>query len=102
MTLRRLSSAINKPSTNDISIYRMPASLSMQGKGKSHATWIKQLNDPLQVIHPEIEDIIELEKARQWEGLEPIPSEGFSSLPVTQAVGSMITNEYSKGYPDAR
>jgi len=28
--------------------------------------WIKQLNDPLAVVDPEIEDIIELEKARQW------------------------------------
>jgi glycine hydroxymethyltransferase len=28
--------------------------------------WIKQLNDPLEVVDPEIEDIIELEKARQW------------------------------------
>lgn len=28
--------------------------------------WIKQLNDPLEAIDPEIADIIELEKARQW------------------------------------
>ena len=28
--------------------------------------WIKQLNDPLETIDPEIADIIELEKARQW------------------------------------
>lgn len=28
--------------------------------------WIKQLNAPLEVIDPEIADIIELEKARQW------------------------------------
>jgi len=28
--------------------------------------WIKQLNEPLGVIDPEIADIIELEKARQW------------------------------------
>lgn len=28
--------------------------------------WPKQLNDPLEVIDPEIADIIELEKARQW------------------------------------
>jgi hypothetical protein len=28
--------------------------------------WIKQLNEPLEVIDPDITDIIELEKARQW------------------------------------
>lgn len=28
--------------------------------------WIKQLNAPLEEIDPEIADIIELEKARQW------------------------------------
>ena len=28
--------------------------------------WIQQLNAPLEVIDPEIADIIELEKARQW------------------------------------
>lgn len=28
--------------------------------------WIKQLNSPLEEIDPEIADIIELEKARQW------------------------------------
>lgn len=28
--------------------------------------WTKQLNAPLEQIDPEIADIIELEKARQW------------------------------------
>lgn len=28
--------------------------------------WINQLNAPLEEIDPEISDIIELEKARQW------------------------------------
>jgi len=28
--------------------------------------WTKQLNDPLEAVDPEIADIIELEKARQW------------------------------------
>ena len=28
--------------------------------------WPKQLNAPLEVVDPEIADIIELEKARQW------------------------------------
>ncbi|CAJ2652248.1 unnamed protein product [Trifolium pratense] len=100
MALRRLTSSIN----NTASLYRMSSSsLSAQQKNhKSHPDWIKQLNDPLEVVDPEIEDIIELEKSRQWKGLELIPSENFTSLSVMQAVGSVMTNKYSEGYPGAR
>ncbi|KAL3620398.1 hypothetical protein CASFOL_035310 [Castilleja foliolosa] len=64
--------------------------------------WPKQLNAPLEVVDPEIADIIEHEKARQWKGLELIPSENFTSVSVMQAVGSVMTNKYSEGYPGAR
>lgn len=36
------------------------------------------------------------------QGLELIPSENFTSLSVMQAVGSVMTNKYSEGYPGAR
>uniref|UniRef100_A0A0R0GS94 Serine hydroxymethyltransferase-like domain-containing protein n=1 Tax=Glycine max TaxID=3847 RepID=A0A0R0GS94_SOYBN len=98
MALRRL----NKPFSNATSIYRQSSSLSAHEKHKSRADWIKQLNDPLEAIDPEIADIIELEKARQWKGFELIPSENFTSLSVMQAVGSVMTNKYSEGYPGAR
>ncbi|XP_076899556.1 serine hydroxymethyltransferase 2, mitochondrial-like [Bidens hawaiensis] len=68
----------------------------------SRANWTKQLNAPLEEIDPQIADIIELEKARQWKGFELIPSENFTSLSVMQAVGSVMTNKYSEGYPGAR
>ncbi|XP_062029455.1 serine hydroxymethyltransferase 2, mitochondrial [Rosa rugosa] len=110
MALRRLSSAINKPllkpfvTANGGSVYHMSAlsSQAAQEKEQARTTWIKQLNEPLEVIDPEIADIIELEKARQWKGLELIPSENFTSLSVMQAVGSVMTNKYSEGYPGAR
>lgn len=35
-------------------------------------------------------------------GLELIPSENFTSVSVMQAVGSIMTNKYSEGYPGAR
>lgn len=35
-------------------------------------------------------------------GLELIPSENFTSVSVMQAVGSVMTNKYSEGYPGAR
>eukprot|EP00249_Psilotum_nudum_P006743 c20019_g1_i1 orf=414-1976(-) len=75
---------------------------SESSKGRSHVTWPKQLNAPLNDVDPEIMNIIELEKNRQWKGLELIPSENFTSLSVMQAVGSVMTNKYSEGYPGAR
>eukprot|EP00244_Chara_vulgaris_P008369 TRINITY_DN327_c0_g1_i6.p1 TRINITY_DN327_c0_g1~~TRINITY_DN327_c0_g1_i6.p1 ORF type:complete len:547 (-),score=144.61 TRINITY_DN327_c0_g1_i6:538-2178(-) len=69
---------------------------------KSHATWPRQLNTPLSELDPEMWDIIEKEKNRQWKGLELIPSENFTSLSVMEAVGSVMTNKYSEGYPGAR
>lgn len=69
---------------------------------KSPPTWPKHLNSSLDQVDPEIADIIELEKSRQWKGLELIPSENFTSLSVMQAVGSVMTNKYSEGYPGAR
>lgn len=36
------------------------------------------------------------------QGLELIPSENFVSASVMEAVGSIMTNKYSEGYPGAR
>ena len=64
--------------------------------------WPKALNAPLSVIDPDLEDIIEKEKNRQLKGLELIPSENFVSTSVMEAVGSVMTNKYSEGYPGER
>lgn len=45
-------------------------------------------------------DLIEQEKVRQKEGLELIPSENYVSSGVLEAMGSVLTNKYSEGYPD--
>ena len=44
-------------------------------------------------------DLIESEKTRQKEGLELIPSENYVSRAVLLAMGSVLTNKYSEGYP---
>ena len=44
-------------------------------------------------------DLIEQEKKRQSEGLELIPSENYVSKAVLEAMGSVLTNKYSEGYP---
>ncbi len=45
-------------------------------------------------------DLIESEKKRQKEGLELIPSENYISKDVMKAVGSILSNKYSEGFPN--
>ncbi len=47
-------------------------------------------------------DAIESEECRQREGLELIPSENYVSREVLAALGSVLTNKYSEGYPGRR
>lgn len=56
----------------------------------------------LKDFDPEIAKFITLERARQEEGLEMIPSENFVSPAVLQALGSILTNKYSEGYSGKR
>jgi len=69
---------------------------------KPGITWPKTCNDDLKTVDPEIFDIIEREKERQWKGLELIPSENFTGRAILDALGSVMTNKYSEGYPEAR
>jgi len=50
----------------------------------------------------EVFDAIAGEEKRQAEGLELIPSENYVSKAVREALGSVMTNKYSEGYPGAR
>jgi glycine hydroxymethyltransferase len=50
----------------------------------------------------EIYDAIVGEERREEEGLELIPSENYVSLAVREAMGSVLTNKYSEGYPGKR
>lgn len=49
-----------------------------------------------------ISQAIQHEIERQQNGLEMIPSENFTSLAVMEALGSVLTNKYSEGYPGKR
>ncbi|ORX88554.1 SHMT-domain-containing protein [Basidiobolus meristosporus CBS 931.73] len=60
------------------------------------------LNAPLTEVDPEIFDIIEKEKTRQRDGICLIPSENSTSRSVMDALGSVMQNKYSEGYPGAR
>jgi glycine hydroxymethyltransferase len=51
---------------------------------------------------PELYDLIEQEKRRQWRSLELIASENFTSRAVMDCLGSALTNKYAEGLPHAR
>lgn len=56
----------------------------------------------LKKTDPQIKKFIDLEKIRQKQGLEMIPSENYVSDSVLEAMGSILTNKYSEGYPRQR
>lgn len=56
----------------------------------------------MQSSKDEVFEIINDEIIRQSEGLELIPSENCVSQAVLQAMGSVLTNKYSEGYPGRR
>lgn len=60
------------------------------------------LNKPLAETDPELFDLIEQEKKRQQSSLVLIASENFTSKSVLDALGSVLSNKYSEGYPGAR
>jgi len=51
---------------------------------------------------PVVADAIKNELSRKRFGLEMIPSENFVSTAVFQALGSVMTDKYSEGYPHKR
>lgn len=54
------------------------------------------------MIDQDIFDLIQGELNRQRRGLELIPSENYVSRPVLRAMGSVLANKYSEGYPGKR
>ncbi len=50
----------------------------------------------------QIFDLIKEESIRQNEGIELIASENYASIDVREACGSILTNKYAEGYPNAR
>jgi glycine hydroxymethyltransferase len=51
---------------------------------------------------PQIYKVIKAEEKRQKEGIELIASENYVSQSVLEAMGSILTNKYSEGYPGKR
>lgn len=61
-----------------------------------------ELDQPLSVLDPEIQAVLDGELARQRGTLEMIASENFVPRAVLEAQGSVLTNKYAEGYPGRR
>jgi len=62
----------------------------------------ERMQRPLDIVDPEIAEILREEARRQATGLELIPSENLVSEAVLEAMGSIFTNKYAEGYPGKR
>src|SRR4030088_101950 len=51
---------------------------------------------------PEVADLIRKEFKRQSETLELIASENLTSPAILEALGTLLTNKHTKGYPGRR
>lgn len=58
--------------------------------------------DALQHQDPKLAKLVAAEETRQREGIELIPSENYVSRAVLEALGTVLTNKYSEGYPGIR
>ncbi|HVT00979.1 MAG TPA: serine hydroxymethyltransferase [Patescibacteria group bacterium] len=56
----------------------------------------------LQKTDPKIAELIHQEEIRQRDVLEMIPSENYTSKAVLEALGSVLNNKYSEGFPKKR
>ena len=61
-----------------------------------------RMQRPLDVVDPDIANVLRDEARRQATGLELIPSENLVSEAVLEAMGSIFTNKYAEGYPGKR
>ncbi len=63
---------------------------------------MKPYRDELADYDPQIHEAICGEERRQAAGIEMIPSENYTYPEVLAALGSVLTNKYSEGYPGRR
>ncbi|EEB08744.2 serine hydroxymethyltransferase Shm2 [Schizosaccharomyces japonicus yFS275] len=62
----------------------------------------RMIQAPLEECDPEMSRILKSEEARQKQSIALIASENFTSRAVMDALGSIMQNKYSEGYPGAR
>ena len=75
---------------------------SMSTNSMSSLTRTNSTISPLTKTDPQIAEAIVAEHQRQFEHIELIASENFTSQAVMEAQGSCLTNKYAEGYPGRR
>lgn len=80
-------------------VRRDPMEAELEARRSAVRAWG---NQRLCVADPDVFDIMEKEKRRQFKGIELIASENFVCRAVMEALGSHLTNKYSEGMPGAR
>ena len=73
-------------------------------EGGRHARRVEKLETDcrVEVVDPDVDEVLRHEKQRQQENIELIASENFTSPAVMEAQGSTLTNKYAEGYPGKR
>jgi len=82
-----------------------PTILNDRGVQTDHFVTWTDATDPRELLaenDPEIYAAIDLERKRQFSGVELIASENYVSGAVLAAMGSVLTNKYAEGYPGKR
>jgi len=93
-TLRRAAASSSSSSRADVAA----AAVVRASSSSAGASLNRRLRD----VDPTLCTLIEQEKARQRSSLVLIASENFTSRAVLDALGSVLSNKYSEGYPGAR
>ncbi|POM77220.1 Serine hydroxymethyltransferase, mitochondrial precursor, partial [Phytophthora palmivora] len=81
---------------------RRAAHLSRRHASSESLQWAAAMNKPLAESDPQLFEIIEREKQRQRDCISLIASENCTSVAVLDALGSVMSNKYSEGYPGQR
>lgn len=71
-------------------------------KAQNHDLYFFQIMINLKKTDPQIYNLVKKEEERQREVLEMIPSENYTSAAVLEALGTVLNNKYSEGYPKKR
>ena len=94
------------PGNDTSSIGRSPGSQILNPLSQCKETHVSNqsafFNEPIEVVDPEIAEVLAQELNRQRTTLEMIASENFVPRAVLEAQGSVLTNKYAEGYPGRR
>ncbi|KAK2750711.1 glycine hydroxymethyltransferase shm1 [Myotisia sp. PD_48] len=91
------TSSLRTKTGSQSQVFRWERTASVHTNGHTNS-----LQEHLKDADPEIYKIIEKEKQRQKHFINLIPSENFTGQAVLDALGSVMQNKYSEGYPGAR